>query len=113
MLEDVNLQFYEIEECGYYDPDTGVHRFGGIQQLLPDLAAWVGQNNRPLQHTRTFTPTGHGNTLSVYCAGIYGHDRPRDYLLVTWNETPSTDGQMASISGNTSVANATVHSTDY
>ena len=109
MTELAKINFYEIDRCGYYDPDNNVPRFCSLPALMPDVAAWVRHNNKPLSDTRTFSVPDNSDLLQVYCHNIRCSSTTQDYLVTTWNETPSIDGQTASVSAHEPVGHAKVY----
>lgn len=87
------ITFYEIHQCGYYkykEKDAPV--FGGINETLLDLEAWV----KPLsfEATKTFD-SDDGKTLPVYLLGL--RQGKESWLLATWNQVPSSEVGVSSV----------------
>lgn len=100
MTERASVCWYRIQKCGYYsNPQTVTPEFGGLTQVLQDLSVW--SDGKQLTQTLTFNAdqSAHGDDqLPVYLLDIRGSDD--NWLLKLWNQTPATDGQIASISNS-------------
>lgn len=102
-MPDFNARFYNVIKCGYYpfaadsDPELG-----GFAWLLEQLLAW--SQNRTLEQTRLPMPT---NALPTYLLNIAR--RGHTWVIVLWNEVPSTDGTVASVSANSRVGRPRMH----
>jgi hypothetical protein len=110
MPEEAKLSFYKINRCGYYQHGTRNRAFGSISSMLSQLSSWATRPNFPLELTCTFTPgESEQDKLRVFCFDIESDSRTGDYFLTTWNETPSTQGKVPSVSGDQPVGSAQVH----
>lgn len=90
------LNFYEITKCGYYGAQR--HLFTDAAALLGDLEKFVHIEGRELHETKLFSPTeGENPLLPVYCVYARPFGSHGDYLLVTWNQTPDSDGRVPSV----------------
>lgn len=89
------LTVYKIEQCGYYD-DEGHHACCDPAKCLTDIHTWIAQERPTIEQTSTFAGDQDGESLPVYCfdAASNGHN---DFLLTTWNETPSEDGVVGAV----------------
>lgn len=96
MSEDVTFTFYEITHCGYYRRNEKKSVFCNVAEALAALMEWIGK--RDTVNTKTFDrKKGQDDEqLPVYCLNLEQHETG-DYLLATWNETPSDEGQVFSI----------------
>lgn len=108
MRERAGICWYDIQKCGYFtNQRTSQAQFGGLSQVLGDLQQW-GQNKQ-LAETQTFgavVAEGDAEQLPIYLLDIRGGQD--DWLLTLWNQTPSTEGQVASVATNAVVGNAAV-----
>lgn len=108
MRERAGICWYNIQKCGYFNNQrTSQAQFGNLSQVLIDLQLW-GQNKQ-LAETQTFgavTAEGDAEQLPIYLLDIQGGQD--DWLLTLWNQTPSTEGQVASVATNAVVGNADV-----
>ena len=93
---DVRIKLFEIERCGYYRRRAGTPAFCTKDDFLDDLYNWV--DGKSIIETATYTPTEEqdDNTLRTFCYNIEVNDAG-DFLITTWNETPSLDDAVASI----------------
>lgn len=108
MSEQTKLLFYSVDKCGYYRFGNEEREFGGLEDLLDDLSAWV-HDGKSLGETCTYE-VEEGDVLRTFCFDMVTN-RQGDYLLTTWNETPSLQGQVASVSSGRPVGAANVHLT--
>lgn len=108
MREKAGFCWYRIGKCGYFRTQRAPQPvFGDLQQVLTDLQQWG--RNKQLAETQTFGPTAavdEAEQLPVYLLDIRGGQD--DWLLTLWNQTPSTQGKVASISTNAVVGRANV-----
>lgn len=110
MREEAKINFYRINKCGFYPRGEETPLFGNnIGQILQSLSAWVGQEGFCLEDTSTYQVEDEDQILRTFCCDMRRDDDHGDYLLTTWNETPTLDGQVPSVSPNSSVGNTTVH----
>jgi hypothetical protein len=97
---------YDIRKCGYYLYGAERPSFGFSGDILAQLVHWV--NGKTLRDTKLADTEEQDGVVSTYCLGITkarGHD---DYILATWNETPTYQGQVASVQGSALVGNVAV-----
>lgn len=108
MRERAGFCWYRLGKCGYYRTQRAPQPvFGDLLQVLTDLQRWG--RNKQLAETQTFSVTvaeGEAEQLPVYLLDIRGGQD--DWLLTLWNQTPSTQGKVASIPTNAVVGNADV-----
>lgn len=106
-MEKIKLKFYTIERCGYYRYGSDTSYLTDISDTLDDLKSWI--SNKTLSETKTTNIlTAATEKLPVYCVGVEKSVN-NTYLLVTWNEIASTNGNVASINKDEPVATASSH----
>lgn len=108
MPEDAKITFYSIERCGYYQHGEQVPEFGHINSILAQLLSWVSQDDFNIEDTCTYEVGDAENLLRTFCFELIGNGTTGDYLLTTWNETPTSQGQVASVSAQNPVGEAEV-----
>lgn len=109
MPEEAKISFYSIERCGYYQQGATTPEFGDIGSILSQLQTWVSQENFSLEETCTYDVGDAEDLLRTFCFDIINNGVTGDYLLTTWNETPSNHGRIAAVSAGNRVGEATVH----
>lgn len=111
MQKEVGINFYRIAKCGYYCRGGPDAEFGDPTAALSELHRWITTNPPTVRETQTFNAAGDGSILPVYCYGIQRAVNGRDYLLTTWNETDSANGQFAGLHTDQAAGNADVDAT--
>jgi hypothetical protein len=102
-MEEARLSFYDLREFGIYRWG-GARLFGEVPQILQELQHWsVGKT---ISETKTYDTGRGGQVLPSYFLSL--HEARGTFLLGLWNETPSTDGAVASISENAPVGTTRV-----
>lgn len=104
MQESVKFEFYRIHNCGYYKYNNPKPKYGSIEEILSDIQKW-GQPKSIIK-TKLYEPVN--DRLPVYLFKSIPSKTSKDWLLVMWNEVPSTNSKVASIVGSSTVANPTV-----
>lgn len=99
MSEIVKCGFYNILECGYYQRGTNIHQFGSINEILHDLNQW--SHNKSIEETKLFNPAEGSELLPTYL--LRSVQAGGGWMLVTWNQIPSTESGVASVMGNSTV----------
>lgn len=100
-MEKAKFTFYDIKEFGYYKHGSDDSVFGDLHRILRDLQHWAAE--KELGQTKTYQV---GGLLPTYFLDAL---RSRDtWLLCLWNESPSTDGAVASISAHAPVGTNSV-----
>ena len=96
MPNDVRVKLFEIEKCGYYRHRSRHAAFCSRDDFINDLYNWV--DGKSILETSTYEPTDEqdGNDLRTFCYNMQANEAD-DFLLTTWNETPSLDNAIASI----------------
>lgn len=103
-MEKIKLKFYNIERCGYYKYTEDEQYLTNISDTLDDLKDWI--QDKTLQETKTTDfLSAKTEKLPVYCVAVQKNAN-NHYLLVTWNQIESTNGNISSINGNQPVVSA-------
>lgn len=106
MLEEASINFYEITKCGYYKPGNQVQEFCSQKDMLEELLLWV--KDKDLGDTCTYAIEESENGYHTYCLDIAKSISSEEFIITTWNETPSTQGNIASVSPTSKVGKANV-----
>jgi hypothetical protein len=112
MIEQVKIQFYRITKCGYYKHGETAPDFGGVADILHQLSEWVSRTGKALSETCTYELEDGEDSYRTFCFDIKRNQQTGDYVLVTWNETPTNEGRVVSVNGQQPVGNAEVSFTD-
>jgi len=106
MAEAVTITFYKVTKCGYYAGDRDSDfQFGTLAGLMPQLATW----GRPLTlgQRKTFEPTaGVEDQHGTYLLDVVG--RNDLWVLCLWNESATTNGNVASVRDDSQFGHAEV-----
>ncbi|EAT14770.1 hypothetical protein [Desulfuromonas acetoxidans] len=109
MIEEAKVNFYRINKCGYYERGNDINSFGGIENILDQLFRWASQDDFTLNDSCTYEVLDDDQILRTFCCNLINEKNTGDYLLTTWNETPSNEGRVASIEANSTLGHSTVH----
>lgn len=112
MPEEAAIQFYNITRCGYYGNYSSEREFGDLGGTLSTLQEWTRRDDMQLRRTKIFEPEEGSNIRPTYCYDIQHDEESENYLLTTWNETPTSEGQYASVEAEAPVGDADVTLTD-
>lgn len=112
MIEKVKIQFYRISRCGYYRYGEENPEFGNINDILQQLKNWVSVEGKTLSETSTYETQDAEDLYKTYCFDIKKNNQTGDYVLVTWNETPTNEGRVVTVNGEQTVGDAEVNFTD-
>ncbi|PLW83239.1 hypothetical protein CWI75_07475 [Kineobactrum sediminis] len=112
MIENVKVQFYHIAKCGYYKYGESAPEYGEIGDILNQLYGWVSGNGKSLGETCTYELEDGEDTYRTFCFDIKRTQKTGDFVLVTWNETPTNDGRVVTVNGEQPVGDAEVSFTD-
>lgn len=106
-MEKARFRIHDVLKCGYYHRGDQNPVFGSLDQLLPNLHNWINQPTRTLKQTCTYKAANPDGPLRTFCLGVHncGGD---DYLVITWNETPSQEGVVSSIDVTKQIANTVI-----
>lgn len=104
-IEKARISFYNITQCAYFARGDETALFGSVQEVLEDLQAW--SNGKKLIETKVSEINESDSSGNTYLLDI--HTRQDTWLITTWNETASTDGQVASVQAESNVGEAEIH----
>lgn len=93
MMEEARIAFYDLKEFGFYKWG-GPHLFGDVPGVLNELQTWC--DGKTINETKTYDLGRGSQVLPAYFLSL--RESRGNFLLSLWNETPSTDGAVASIS---------------
>ncbi|MGF1840937.1 hypothetical protein [Vibrio atlanticus] len=110
-METAKITFYKLEKCGLYKYGEEEPVFGKSADYLQQLKDWATHNSKPLEETCTYALEESEDVDNTYCYDIVKDKKSGDYLLTTWNETPSYEGKVAAVKRKSSVGKATVEFT--
>lgn len=108
MIEEAKITFFKVDKCGFYKSRSSTPDFGDLASTLANISTW-GQG-RDLGLTKTYEPDGDSELLPTYLLDIV--QNRGDWVLALWNETPSNEAGVASVSASSPVGNAQVEITD-
>lgn len=102
-MTDFQARYYDVNKCGYYPyaGDSGP-TIGGFKFLLEELREW--SKGKTLEQTRLPLSS---NVLPAYLLDV--GKRVNTWVIVLWNEVPSSEGGVASVSRNSPVGSPTIH----
>jgi isochorismate hydrolase len=93
--ETVKIQFYSIQECGYYEQETRKFAFCNIEKMLEGLYSWT--RGKKIALTETFHPLEDSDQDRIFCYDIH-YAANEDSVITTWNAAQSDDeGQIAAV----------------
>ncbi len=105
MPEQLSITLHEIDKCGFYTgPRRAEPEYGQCAEILTDLNTWVAGKTR--DETNIMQIAENESLLPTYIYDI--HEENGDFLLCTWNETPSTAGAVATLNVTSPVGAADV-----
>lgn len=111
MPEEAHITLYDIIKCGYHYRGRDIPAFGGLHDTLAQLKDWAFRADRPLAETCTYEVEDTDSVLRTFCFDI-AESENNDFLLVTWNETETIDGSMASVNGRDPAGQAHVNTNE-
>lgn len=110
-MEEAKITFYEVERCGLYEYSSDEPKLGSLSIFLEQLKSWVQRSGKTLEETCTYAIEESEDVERTFCYDIVKNDKTGDYLLTTWNETPSYEGKVAAVKANSKVGDAKVEFT--
>lgn len=110
-MEEAKVTFYQIEKCGLYEYGADDAKIGGVSDFLNQLKAWVEKNDKPLVETCTYAIEESEDVDRTFCYDLITNGVTGDFLLITWNETPSYEGRVAAVQAKSKVGSAKVEFT--
>ncbi len=108
MGKDAKINMYRVAKCGYYNGNTKKPKFCDLGLALADLNTWITKDQPKVRETQTFQPGEDSEQLPVYCYSMFEDSKHQDYVLTTWNESETADGQFAGVHGDEAAGNAAV-----
>jgi hypothetical protein len=111
-MENARVTFYKIERCGLYQIGADTSSLGGVSDFLLQLRVWVSKGDKPLDETCTYAIEDSEDVGRTFCYDITSNDSTGDFLLTTWNETPSHKGRVAAVQAKSRVGSANVEFTN-
>lgn len=95
-------RLYRVAKAGYYEYGADTPSLGGVEFLFDELEAWGA--GKTLEQTKLPTPS---DTLPTYLMSVGRRGTCR--VVVLWNEVPSSEGAVASVSRTSRVGHPTIH----
>lgn len=92
-MEEARIAFYDLKEFGFYKWG-GPRIFGDVPRILSEIQIWC--DGKTISETKTYEPGRNSQVLPAYFLSL--RESRGSFLLSLWNEMPSTDGAIASIS---------------
>jgi hypothetical protein len=93
------LTVYRVEECGYYARGADTHTCCDLRKCLTDICRWISAEKPTIEKTCAYPGDDNGTSMPVYCFDAAAHGK-NDFLITTWNETPSEDGVVGAVVRN-------------
>src|SRR5690625_932528 len=110
-MEEAKVTFYKIEKCGLYEYGADVSKLGNVAGFLSQLKYWVKKNDKPLDETCTYGIEESEDVDRTFWYDLIANGMTGDFLLTTWNETPSYEGKVAAVLAKSKVGSAKVEFT--
>ncbi len=87
------ITFYQIKRCGFYKHMSSQPLFGNISDTLADLHQWV--KGASLSETKVHDQID--SILGTYVSALEPSKNNKSYLLVLWNQVPTTEAGVLSL----------------
>lgn len=110
-METAKITFYSVDRCGLYAFDCDEPIFGDLNSILNQLLLWAKRDGKSFAETCTYAIEESEDVARTYCYDIIKNNDNGDFLLVTWNETPSYEGKVAAVRASSKVGEAQVEFT--
>lgn len=110
-MEEAKITFYEIEKCGLYEYGGDEAKLGNLTKFLEQLQTWVQCEGKTLEETCTYAIEESEDVDRTFCYDLVKNETTGDYLLTTWNETPSYEGKVAAVKAKSKFGDAKVEFT--
>jgi hypothetical protein len=98
------MTVYKIEQCGYYARGSDARTCCDLRKCLGDVCTWITNDKPTIEKTCAYPGDDNGTSLPIYCFDAASHGK-NDFLITTWNETPSEDGVVGAV-GRSAIAGA-------
>lgn len=108
MNESVKMIFYKVNKCGFYSNKRGKHLFCTFHDLLKEYKNWVSVAGRNLVETCTYEIDDGQDILRTFCYDIDYDQTNKSFLICTWNEIPSNNGQIPSLPSTATIGQGQV-----
>ena len=108
MKEEASINFYRVARCGYYKHGKRAPAFCGLSDTLGELFQWVKDGKKSLSETCPYEIEDGEEGYRTFCFDIVNSKGNGEYIITTWNETPSTEGNFASVNGTNKPGHASV-----
>lgn len=112
MAEEASINFYRIAKCGYFKHGGTEPEFCSLPDVLHELTAWVKDGGKTLGETCTYKIEDGEEGLHTYCFDVVKANPTGEYIVTTWNESPSSQGNFASVNATSKVGEADVSLTE-
>lgn len=110
-MEEAKVTFYRFDKCGLFEYGAEKSKLGELPDFLNQLMVWVQRNGKPLDETCTYAIEESEDVSRTFCYDIVKNGVTGDFLLTTWNETPSYEGKVAAVNSKGKFGEAKVEFT--
>ena len=104
-MQDARVTIYSVSKCGFYRRGEKLPKFGSLADTFQQLSDW--SKGLPLSLTKLTDPTPDADSLPVYLLEMVPCGS--GWILACWNEVPSIDGNITSVSKSSIVGSPEVH----
>jgi hypothetical protein len=101
----IKIYFYNIRRCGFHRFGSNAPDFSSLSDILSQLQDWTAGVDLSL--TKIADPKGNNEEYPVYLLGI--ERLGEEWAFATWNEVPSHQMGVASVSSDSKVGTPRVH----
>lgn len=105
---EANITLYNIDRCGYFSRSSTEALFCSPTDLLNELKNWAQNKNLSETALHNSDDKNEYDIPPVYLFDIQNKDSV--WIISSWNEVPSTEAGVPSISKTSKVGNAKIHS---
>ncbi|MET4163798.1 hypothetical protein ABIE61_003664 [Marinobacterium sp. MBR-111] len=110
-MEEAKVTFYDVERCGLYEYGSDDSTLGELSTFLNQLKSWVQRDGKSLDETCTYAIEESEDVDRTFCYDLVNNGVTGDFVLTTWNETPSYEGKVAAVKAKSKVGDAKVEFT--
>lgn len=91
------LTVYQVDQCGYYTHGAETRTCGGLVRTLGHICKWLADDQPTIEKTCAYEGDDQDTSLPIFCfdAAALGSN---DFLITTWNQTPSDNGTVSAVS---------------
>lgn len=108
-MPDARVTFYSVAKCGFYKRREKPPSFGDLADTFQQLADW--SDGLELSLTKLIDPATDADTMPVYILEMAPCGT--GWILACWNEVPSNDGNITSVSKDSIVGAPQVHLNEF